>query len=175
MNPFNSVRRDLLRVGSLGMAGAALPALASAAGPSAAVKRRARRFPPPSSTSASTAPPATAKLSTPTPSIAPSQQRRQPGAARFFSRPAFISAFPFICRATFISISTPAPPSSPPSRPSPAKPPATTAELMTQPNPIPHGTPTRTTATITGTTPSSGLRTCTTSPSPARASSMERV
>jgi polygalacturonase len=32
MNPFNSVRRDLLRVGSLGMAGAALPALASAAG-----------------------------------------------------------------------------------------------------------------------------------------------
>ncbi|MFZ0337385.1 MAG: glycosyl hydrolase family 28-related protein, partial [Terracidiphilus sp.] len=36
MNPFNSVRRDLLRVGSLGMAGAALPALASAAGPSAA-------------------------------------------------------------------------------------------------------------------------------------------
>jgi polygalacturonase len=32
MNPFNSVRRDLLRVGSLGMAGAALPALAAAAG-----------------------------------------------------------------------------------------------------------------------------------------------
>jgi len=32
MNPFNSVRRDLLRVGSFGMAGAALPALASAAG-----------------------------------------------------------------------------------------------------------------------------------------------
>ncbi|MGD0347526.1 MAG: glycoside hydrolase family 28 protein [Terracidiphilus sp.] len=32
MNPFNSVRRDLLRVGSLGMASAALPALASAAG-----------------------------------------------------------------------------------------------------------------------------------------------
>jgi polygalacturonase len=32
MNPFNSARRDLLRVGSLGMAGAALPALASAAG-----------------------------------------------------------------------------------------------------------------------------------------------
>ena len=31
MNPFNSVRRDLLRVGSLGMASAALPALASAA------------------------------------------------------------------------------------------------------------------------------------------------
>jgi polygalacturonase len=32
MNPFNSARRDLLRVGSLGMASAALPALASAAG-----------------------------------------------------------------------------------------------------------------------------------------------
>ncbi len=32
MNPFNSARRDLLRVGSFGMAGAALPALASAAG-----------------------------------------------------------------------------------------------------------------------------------------------
>jgi polygalacturonase len=32
MNPFNSVRRDLLRVGSLGMASAAMPALASAAG-----------------------------------------------------------------------------------------------------------------------------------------------
>ncbi len=32
MNSFNSRRRDLLRVGSLGMAGAALPALASAAG-----------------------------------------------------------------------------------------------------------------------------------------------
>ena len=31
MNPFNSARRDLLRVGSLGMAGAALPSLASAA------------------------------------------------------------------------------------------------------------------------------------------------
>jgi len=30
MNSFNSARRDLLRVGSLGMAGAALPALASA-------------------------------------------------------------------------------------------------------------------------------------------------
>ncbi len=30
MNPFNSARRDLLRVGSLGMAGTALPALASA-------------------------------------------------------------------------------------------------------------------------------------------------
>ena len=38
MNPFNSVRRDLLRVGSLGMASAALPALASAAGASAAGK-----------------------------------------------------------------------------------------------------------------------------------------
>ncbi len=34
MNPFNSARRELLRVGSLGMAGAALPALASAAGKS---------------------------------------------------------------------------------------------------------------------------------------------
>ena len=32
MNPFNSARRDLLRVGSLGMAGAALPSLAAAAG-----------------------------------------------------------------------------------------------------------------------------------------------
>ncbi len=32
MNPFNSARRNLLRVGSLGMASAALPALASAAG-----------------------------------------------------------------------------------------------------------------------------------------------
>ncbi len=31
MNPFNSARRDLLRVGSLGMAGAALPSLAAAA------------------------------------------------------------------------------------------------------------------------------------------------
>src|SRR5580698_5909876 len=31
MNPFNSARRDLLRVGSLSMAGAALPALAAAA------------------------------------------------------------------------------------------------------------------------------------------------
>jgi polygalacturonase len=31
MNPFNSARRDLLRVGSLGIAGAALPALAAAA------------------------------------------------------------------------------------------------------------------------------------------------
>src|SRR5208282_4470698 len=38
MNPFNSVRRDLLRVGSLGMASAALPALASAASASAAGK-----------------------------------------------------------------------------------------------------------------------------------------
>jgi polygalacturonase len=32
MNPFNSARRDLLRVGTLGMAGAALPSLAAAAG-----------------------------------------------------------------------------------------------------------------------------------------------
>ncbi len=31
MNPFNSARRDLLRVGSLGMAGAALPAVSFAA------------------------------------------------------------------------------------------------------------------------------------------------
>ena len=36
MNSFNSARRDLLRVGSLGMAGAALPALASAASNDAA-------------------------------------------------------------------------------------------------------------------------------------------
>ena len=36
MNSFNSMRRDLLRVGSLGMAGAAIPAVSFAAASSAA-------------------------------------------------------------------------------------------------------------------------------------------
>ncbi len=54
---------------------------------------------PSSSTSASTAPPATAKLSTPTPSIAPSKPPRQPAAALSYSPPAFISASPSVCKS----------------------------------------------------------------------------
>ena len=39
MNPFNSARRDLLRIGSIGMAGASLPALAFAAGKDKAISK----------------------------------------------------------------------------------------------------------------------------------------
>ena len=177
MNSFNSMRRDLLRVGSLGVAGAAITRrllrrreLLSRLEPRR--RARARRL---LQRPHITAPPATARPSTRQPSTAPSKPR-QPQAAGSSSFPrASISASPSVSRATCISISSRARPSSPPTRRCPAKPPATTAAPTTPPNPRPTGTPIRTTATTTGTTRSSGARTSTTSPSPAPASSTAKA
>ena len=177
MTSFNSMRRDLLRAGSLGVAGAAIPAASFAA---------ATTGDAPGSPSASApgsgvffnvhAYGATGDGKTlDTDAI----NRAIEAAAAAGGGVVFFPAGNYLCFSIHLKSNVhlhldKAQPSSPLNRPSPARPLATTAALTMQPSPRPNGTPIRTTAITTGTTRCSGAKTFTTSPSPAPASSGAR-
>ena len=131
MNSFNSMRRDLLRVGSLGFAGAAIPAVSFAAQP-------ARQTPPLRSSAVFNVRQYGASgdgKTLDTDAVNRTIELPHPREAEWFFFPrASIFASPSVSKATCICISSRARPSSPPNRPSPAIPRATTAAHMTRPS-----------------------------------------
>ncbi len=172
MNPFNSARRDLLRVGSLGMAGAALPSLASAA----ASKIRSPAIPTAIFNVRQYGATGDGKtLDT------DAVNRAIEAAAAAGGGTVLFPAGVYLCFSIHLQEQRPSP-----SRAGRHHPRRRIAQarrnhrlqrrhLRRGRAQHRHGTPIRTTATTTGTTPSSGAKTCTTSPSPALASSTERA
>ena len=117
MNELNSLRRDFLRAGGFGVAGAALPALSFAAAKSKTPAGQSGMF----DVHQLRGHGRRQNSSTPPPSIAPSKPQPRRAEAWFCFLPEPTCASRFISRATFICISSRARPSWPQTRPKPGE------------------------------------------------------